>query len=368
MSSQLPPGWQIFHTPDGTVMYVNVSTNTVQTTPPMAAAAAALALPPGWTQMTNDSGRTVYINQSLNRVQFEFPQAEAELAQAPSAPPVDPRTNDVKRNYFPHSYKFSHIDPEDIITMLYHPDVPPELTADDIDLIINNYVGTEYDQGMRNQICGNDSNILSCAQKLFKTNAFTAIYEYSYKLEVQNNPSICDVPFRWNPHTERKTRDPPTAILSSRLFPLNLNTVRWLCSTDSTPYPTLDDARQNEFMLNFFDAKQFSQQRSSGKTAIQVAIDERERISSPDYQRMMAKRAEDRRREEAKVAEQHRIANEQYRIAEKNRREEARRLDEQRKASFHEHMSRYHGGLKSKRKQRSKRKQSKRKQQSKRRT
>ena len=366
MSSQLPPGWQIFHTPDRAVMYVNISTNTVQTTPPMAAAAAALALPPGWTQMTNDSGRTVYINQSLNRVQFEFPQAEAELAQAPSAPPVHPETNNVKRNYFPHSSRFSRIDPEDIITMLYHPDVPPELTADDIDLIINNYVGTEYDQGMRTRICGNDSDILSCAQKLFKTNASTAKDKYSYKLKVQNASHICDVPFRWNPDNESKQRG-TTAILSSRLFPLNLNTVRWLCSTETTPYPTLDDARQNEFMLNFFDADKFNMQRSRGKTAIQVAIDERERISSPAYQRMMAESAEHRRRYEAEVAEQNRKANEEY----KRQNEMKLRLEEEnrkaRQASFDEYMS-SRGGLKGKRKQRSKRKQSKRKQQSKRRS
>jgi hypothetical protein len=123
MDHQLLPGWQIFRNLDGRVVYLNMSTGAFQDTPPVAAAPAALALPPGWTQMTDESGRTIYINQSLSIIQYEFPQAEAVQAQAPSAPPVDPRTERVKTRYYPHVGAFSEqeMSREDIINMLYHP-------------------------------------------------------------------------------------------------------------------------------------------------------------------------------------------------------------------------------------------------------
>lgn len=45
MDPQLPPGWQILRSPNGQVIYVNMSTGAFQDTPPVAAAPAALALP-----------------------------------------------------------------------------------------------------------------------------------------------------------------------------------------------------------------------------------------------------------------------------------------------------------------------------------
>lgn len=201
--------------------------------------------------MTNDSGRTIYINQSLGRMQYEFPQAEAEQAQAPSAPPVDPRTEQVKTQYYPHVHPFSRIAPADIIDMLYHPQPSPNLTPDEIDLIINNYVGTNIPR--RKAICNEETDILSCAKKLFLNNASETKWNYSFKLPIQAVSYRCDVPFRWNPNNESKKPldDNPTAFLASRLFPLNDNTVRWLCSTHTNQIPTMNEARESRFVLDF---------------------------------------------------------------------------------------------------------------------
>jgi hypothetical protein len=352
MDPQLPPGWQIFRNPNGQVIYANVSTGQFQDTPPVAA--AALALPPGWTQMTNDSGRTVYINQSLSRMQFEFPQAEAVQAQAPSAPPVDPRTERVKTQYYPHVHPFSKIPPADIIEMLYHPYPSPDLTPDDIDLIINNYVGTAINS--RGMICRDDVDILSCAKKLFLNNAYNAKYKYSFQLPIQSANHQCDVSFRWNPDNESKKPlgDNPTACLSCRLFPLNDNTVRWLCSTHTNPIPTMNEALESKFVLDFFDAQAF--RMSPAKTPLEIAAENRERMSTPQYREQQAELA-------VKAQEQQRIQDEaeRQRILDLKRREEQARIDAAKKAAFEDHMRKIHGGLKRKQSRR-KRMQSKRKQ------
>lgn len=300
-------------------------------------------------------------------MQYEFPQAEAEQAQAPSAPPVDPRTELVKTQYYPHVHPFSRMTPAEIIDMLYHPYPPPDLTPDDIDLIINNYVGTAIND--RRTICGEDADILSCAKKLFTTNAFTAQYKYSFKLPVVHDYR-CDVAFRWNPDNESKkplVNTPtafPTAFLSSRLFPLNDNTVRWLCSTPINPIPTMNEALESKFVLEFFDGPEFHRYSKHGKTAIQSAIENRDRMSTPQFREQQARDAEQAAEDQRKRAEEDRIRTEQQRILDRQRREEQARKDAATKAAFEEHMRQWKGGLKGKRNQR--RKQSRRKQQSRR--
>jgi len=358
MDPPLPHGWQKFSNPNGQVIYANVSTGQFQDTPPVAA--AALALPPGWTQMTNDSGRTVYINQSLHRMQYEFPQAEAEQAQAPSAPPVDPRTEQVKTQYYPHVHPFSRIAPADIIDMLYHPQPSPDLTPDEIDLIINNYVGTAING--RRTICGKDVDILSCAKKLFLNNASESQWNYSFELPIEQKVYVCDVPFRWNQtnSSKKKLDDNPTAFLAGRLFPLNDNTVRWLCSTHTNPIPTMREALESRFMLDFFDAPTF--RMSPGKTAIQVATANRDLMSTPQYREQQATLALQKQEQERKRAEENRIRDEQQRILDRQRREAQARKDAETKAAFEDHMRQYRGGLKGRRRQQSKANASKRKQ------
>jgi hypothetical protein len=199
--------------------------------------------------MTNDNGRTVYINQSLRRIQYDFPHVESVQAQAPSAPPVDPRTEQVKTQYYPHVGTFSEPEMyrEDIINMLYHPAEPPQnLTPDEIDLIINNYVGTNIPS--RNMHC-KDTDILSCAKTLFKINAIIAQDKYSFENPIQKESYQCNVPFRENRDKPKNTL--PT--IASHRFPLNANTVRWLLYTPEQ-YPTLQEARDNMFVLDFYRA------------------------------------------------------------------------------------------------------------------
>lgn len=374
---QLPPGWQIFRNQNGQVIYANVLTGEFQDIPPASAppledyfgmqssahppvAAAALALPPGWTQMTNASGRTEYKNESLGRMQYDFPLAEAERAQAPSAPPVDPRTEQVKTQYYPHVDPFSRIPPEDIIDMLYHPLSPPELTPDDIDLIINNYVGTAINH--RRMICKDDVDILSCAKKLFRNNASNAQHEYSFQLPIQPAAVYkCDgVAFRWNPDNESKKSlgDNPTAFLTSRLFPLNDNTARWLCSTHTNPIPTMSEAVESRFMLDFFDAKEF--RMSPGKTPIQFATETRDRMSTPEYREQQKRWAEQEKQRQKEQAERSRQYAEQQRILDAQHRAEQAKKDAERKRAFEDHMGQWRGGLKGRRKQ-TKLKQTKRK-------
>jgi hypothetical protein len=290
-------------------------------------------------------------------MQFEFPQAEAEQAQAPSAPPVDPRTEQVKTQYYPHVYPFSSIPPADIIDMLYHPYPSPDLTPDDIDLIINNYVGTAINE--RGRICGDDVDILSCAKKLFETNASTAQYEYSFKLPIEQADYVCDVPFRWNPDNESKKKlgVNPTAFLSSRLFPLNDNTVRWLCSTHTNPIPTMREALESRFVLDFFDAPAF--RMSHGKTTIQFATENRDRMSTPQFREQQARNAVQAQEQQRKRDEEDRIDAERQRILDTQRRAEQARKDAETNAAFEAYM-RHRGGLKGRRKQ-TKLKQTKRK-------
>ena len=361
MESHLPPGWQMFRNPNGEVMYANMLTGQFQNTPPV----AALALPPGWVQMTNESGRTVYANQSLGRIQYEFPMVEAHQAQAPSAPPVDPRTEQVKTQYYPHVHPFSRIPPADIIDMLYHPLQPPDLTPDDVDLILNNYVGTAIRN--RRTICGDDVDILSCAKKLFTNNASAAQHNYSFKFPIQPASYQCDVPFRWNPDNEDKKPlgVNPTAFLVSRLFPLNDNAVRWLCSTHTNPIPTMREALESRFVVDFFDAKDPS--RKFGQTVIQVATERRKFNSDPQNIENARKAALEEKERIKRQDEQTRIRDEQQRILRWQQQQEQAKKDADRKAEFEDHMRQYRGGLKGRRKQQtkanaSKRKQTKRKQ------
>jgi hypothetical protein len=132
--------------------------------------------------------------------------------------------------------------------MLYHPAEPPQnLTPDDIDLIINNYVGTNIPG--RNMHC-KDTDILSCAKTLFKINAIIAQDKYSFENPIQKASFYdCNVPFREN---RDKPKDKQPTIASHR-FPLNANTVRWLLYTPEQ-YPTLQEARVNMFVLEFYRA------------------------------------------------------------------------------------------------------------------
>ena len=306
MDPQLPPGWQILRSPNGQVIYGNMSTGAFQDTPPVAA-----------------------------------------------APPVDPRTELVQTRYYPHVHPFSRMKPADIIDMLYHPQPSPNLTPDDIDLIINNYVGTAING--RIAICGNDTGIISCAKKLFKNNASTAQFKYSFKLPVVRNHS-CDVAFRWNPdnESEQTLDNNPTAFLSGRLFPLNDNTVRWLCSTLMNPIPTMNEALESKFVLEFFDATLMS----SGKTAIQSAIENRDSMSTPEYiekqARDAAQAAAQAAEQKKKQAEEDRINAERQRILDRQWREDQARKDAERRAAFEKHMLYHKGGLKGKRNQRRK--------------
>jgi len=408
----LPPGWQMFRNPNGQIVYTNMTTGQFQDTPPMIALAlppgwtrttnasgrtvyanqslgieqfefpeealqaqapsappdspvAALALPPGWTRTTNASGRIVYANRSLGREQFEFPEVEAQQAQAPSAPPVDPRTEQVKTQYYPHVHPFSRIPPADIIDMLYHPLPPPDLTPDDVDLILNNYVGTAIRD--RRTICGDDVDILSCAKKLFTNNASAAQHNYSFKFPIQPASHQCDVPFRWNPANESKKKldDNPTAFLAGRLFPLNDNTVRWLCSTHTNPIPSMREALESRFVVDFFDTKDPS--RKFGQTVIQVATERRKFNSDPQNIENARKAALEEKERIKRQDEQARIRDEQQRILRWQQQQEQAKKDAEKKAEFEDHMRQYRGGLKCRRKQQtksnaSKRKQTKRKQ------
>jgi hypothetical protein len=367
MDPKLPPGWQILRSPNGQVIYVNMSTGAFQDTPPVAAAPAALALPPGWTQMTNESGRTIYINQSLGRMQYEFPQAEAEQAQAPSAPPVDPRTEQVKTRYYPHVGAFSEqeMSREDIINMLYHPAEPPQnLTPDDIDLIINNYVGTDIPD--RKMHCKEDPDILSCAKTLFNINARIAQEKYSFENPIQKASYYdCNVPFREN-RDKPKDKQPTIA---SNWFPQNLNTVRWLLYSTPEQYPTLIDAETNMFFLDFYRGSDrgslrrnpMTERNSYERSPMEIAIMNRDRMSTPQFREQQARDAVQAQEQQRKLAEEDRIRAEQQRILDL-----AAQQQTQANISAQLAMGRYgndarSGGLKRKQSRR-KRKQSRRKQ------
>ena len=242
--------------------------------------------------------------------------------------------------------------------MLYHPSAPPDLTTDDIDLIINNYVGTAIDG--RGRICKDVVDILSCAKELFKNNASTAKYKYSFKLPIQTVAHQCDVPFRWNPDNENKISldVKPTAFLAGKLFPLNDNTVRWLCSTHTNPIPTMSEALKSKFVLDYFDAPSFGMSR--GKTVIEFATENRDSMLKPQFLAQQADLAEKAQKRQIIQAEQNRIYAEQQRSLETQRRAEQARKEAETKDAFAAHMLNYKGGLKGRRKQ-TKLKQTKRK-------
>ena len=351
MESHLPPGWQMFRNSNGKIVYLNTETREFQDTLPME------ALPPGWEMFKNSNGKIVYVNTETREFKDTPPVA---LGQPPSAPPVDPITERVKTHYYPHIFEFSRIPPKDIIAMLHHPQPPPALTPDEEDLIINNYVGTSIDVSMRTTVCGKDADILSCAKKLFKMNATASQLQYSFKLPPQPADINCNVPFRWS--IDNQTHKPldtnPTVVLANRLIPLNPNTVRWLCSTDVNPIPSMGTVNENMFVLDFFNAKDSF--RKFGQPIIQLAIERRKHDSDPqniEYARKAALQAEEqqtKRDEEAK-----RKAEQQRRLDPRQQAEKAKRQSDI-KAEFIDHMTRL-GGLKGRRKQ-SRRKQSRRKQ------
>jgi hypothetical protein len=298
-------------------------------------------------------------------MQYEFPQAEAEQAQAPSAPPVDPRTEQVKTRYYPHVGAFSepNMSREDIINTLYHPAVPPQnLTPDDIDLIINNYVGTNITG--RNMHC-KDTDILSCAKTLFKANARIAQDKYSFENPIQmGSYSTCIVQFRENIDNPKNTL--PT--IASHRFPLNANTVRWLLYTPEQ-YPTLREAQDNMFVLDFYRASDrgsirwnsASNVNSYERSPREIAITNRDRMSTPQFREQQARDAVQAQEQQRKLAEEDRIRAEQQRILDL-----AAQQQTQANISAQLAMGRYgndarSGGLKRKQSRR-KRKQSRRKQ------
>jgi hypothetical protein len=165
------------------------------------------------------------------------------------------------------------MDPSDIIEMLYNPSASPDLTDDDVDLILNNYVGTNIDIPSREKICADDTDILSCAKKLFEANASVAILKYSFEFPVQPHSHSCNVSFRFNPDNrlEETLQNNPSACVASRLFPLNNNTVRWLCSTTKNPIPPMSIAHENAFMLDFFRADDKNTFLGHGRSPIFLA-------------------------------------------------------------------------------------------------
>ena len=279
-------------------------------------------LPPGWKMFSNvENGEVIYLDPA-GQLQSERPVVAGFVhdpsAPPPSAPPIHPMTKQVQTKYYPHIPQFSTIPHSDIIDMLYHPSAPPDLTLDDVDLIINNYVGTDIKLD-RKSICGDDTDILSCAKKLFMANANVAKDDYSFKLPIQPASYWCDISFRWNPHNRGKeTLDKnQSAYVVSKLFPLNDNTVRWLCSTPEIPFPSMSMARENKFMLDYFCADYI---RASGyrKTPIQVATETRDYMLSPEYK-------------QHQQLEIDRVAKERKEVETKQRVEELRKYTEQRK-------------------------------------
>ena len=214
---------------------------------------------------------------------------------------------------------------------------------------------------MRGMICKDDVDILSCAKKLFLNNAGNAKDKYSFQLPIQSAAHQCDVPFRWNPDNESKKPlgDNPTACLSCILFPLNDNTVRWLCSTPANPIPSMREALESSFMLDFFDTK--DPFRKYGQSIIQLATERRNFNSAPQNienarkEAMKAKEQQKKWDEEAKMK-----AERQRSLVTQQQAEEAKRQADI-TAAFIDRMK--SGGLKGRRKQsRRKRMQSKRKQ------
>jgi hypothetical protein len=298
------------------------------------------------------------------------------LAPPPSAPPIDPMTKQVQTKYYPHIPPFSTIPNLDIIDMLYHPSASPDLTLDDVDLIINNYVGTEIKLD-RKSICGDDTDILSCAKKLFMANANGAKDDYSFKLPIQPASYLCDIPFRWNPHNKGKeTLDKnQSAYVVSKLFPLNDNTVRWLCSTRENPIPSMSMARENKFMLDYFCADYMRAPSGYRKTPIQVATETRDRMLSPEYKQLeqlqldwFAKEQEQVKKqqmlqEEQIYTEQRMLDMQQQRQEREERKKQSQKDDPDKKeAGLVGSLSGWQGGLKKTKRKQTKRKQTKRKQ------
>jgi hypothetical protein len=328
-------------------------------------------LPPGWVATTNEFGRPIFRNQVNGEIRFAFPEAAsiaAAQAQAPSAPPpLDPVLIDrVKTNYYPNISEFSRIPALEIIEMLYSPEMPPHLTQDDVELIINNYVGTNISRVRKGDSftvsVPYETDILECAKIYFKNNAFTAKNHYSYQSPTVRQLPNCTVPFKWHPHNERERplMYNPVRTMSSRLFPQNTNTVRWLMSTQINPIPSLAEGQQYMFVLDYYDAKTDYDLRTDV-----IKIDEvrkrMEYMTSEAYrvqQALEAKQKEEHERKE-RIASIERARQEG--ILASQRENQRKKDQEQRDKETRENMSRFFGGFKSNRKQ-SNRKQSNRKQ------
>ena len=223
-------------------------------------------LPPGWVKTTNEFGRPIFQNQVTGEILFAFPEAasiDAELASAPSAPPpLDPVLIErVKTNYYPNISEFSRIPALEIIEMLYSPEMPPSLSQDDVELIINNYVGTAFyrmRKGDSHTISvPYETDILECAKYYFKTNAWNAKKDYSYESPTHSELYHCNIPFKWSRNNERHQTliDKHSFILASILLPQDTNTVRWLLSSNTTPIPSIAQAQQNMFVLQYYHAR-----------------------------------------------------------------------------------------------------------------
>jgi len=335
-------------------------------------------LPPGWVATTNEFGRPIFRNQVNGEIRFAFPEAAsiaAAQAQAPSAPPpLDPVLIDrVKTNYYPNISEFSRIPALEIIEMLYSPEMPPHLTQDDVELIINNYVGTAFHRirkgNSENISVPYETDILECAKIYFKDNAITAKQHYSYKsrtvsqtYNLQFNMDNCNIPFKWHPHNERERplMYRPFHLVAGKLFPQNTNTVRWLISSFANPIPSLAEAQQNMFVLDYYDAK--TDYNYSQQSIIMTDVRKRmEYMTSEAYrvqQALEAKQKEEHERKE-RIASIERARQEG--ILASQRENQRKKDQEERDKQTRENMSRYFGGFKRNRKQ-SNRKQSNRKQ------
>jgi hypothetical protein len=254
--------------------------------------------------------------------------------------------------------------------MFYHPNrVPSSLSLDDKDLIINNYVGTSLN--FRNSYCKGDTDILSCAKKLFKANASEAQDEYSCESPIQKPQYyVCDIPFRENGSNPKD--DPLTALIADKLFPENNNTARWLCYNRGKEIPTLEEAiRSRDVLLNYYRATDLDELpiihnpdgSRTKKSPLEIASKRKADVESPqgkERQKYIDEVKQQRESEQKAAA----AANQEYVKQEtiKIEAERQKQWDALTSLRLGDGQDRHpkQGGLK--RKQQSKRKQSKRKQ------
>ena len=253
--------------------------------------------------------------------------------------------------------------------MLYSPEMPPSLTQDDIELIINNYVGTAFYRmrkgGSYTISVPYETDILECAKYYFKTNAWNAKNDYSYESPTHSELYHCNIPFKWSRANERHRTliDKPSFLLAGILLPQDTNTVRWLLSSNTTPIPSIAQAQQNMFVLQYYHSR-YDFDATTGSIKIGEVRKRMEYMTSDAYRVQQALEAKQKEEKETRD----RIASVQ-RAKEEGRlqfqQEEQRKKDKaERDKEISENMSRYFGGFKSNRKQRNS-KQSIRKQKNK---